>query len=216
MDGVKIGVGIITMGVRELDPGYFTCRMLQPENLFIYTDSERKGVSHARNQCLKHFEGFDHVFLFDDDCRPMRSGWEEYLISNAEKNNVHYMCIPNIFYDQIIGQNGEMLVWTGGLGPFQYFTKHGLETLGGYNLAYTRYGFEDAGMKHRALKAGLTGHPNGWSFPLRALVHIFSEDVTHQNPKPNMSQEEKEAFIQLNRNEYFKEINSEQIYYALE
>lgn len=214
MDGVKIGVGIITMGVRALDEGYYKCRMQQPENLFIYTDHDRKGPGHGRNECLKHFAGYDYVFIFDDDCYPMRAGWEKYLISEAIIAGVDYMCIPNHFSDRIIDQKGEMFYWHGGMGPFQFFTKKGVEILGGYNTNYERYGFEDAGIMHRALKAGLTGHPEGWAFPLRGIGYICSLDICHQNPTPNMTQEEKEIFIQRNRDEYLREINSEQIYYA--
>lgn len=213
MDGLKIGVGIITMGVRKLDPGYFTCRMLQPENLFIYTDHEKKGPGYARNQCLKHFKDYDYVFLFDDDCKPTRRGWEEYLIKHAIANDVHFMCLPNIFENQIIEQKGEMYYWCGGTGCFTLFSKKALETLGGYNTSYQRYGWEDTAIRHRAKKAGLTGSIEGFAFPLRGIGYIYSEDITHQNPTPNMTQEEKQFCIELNRAEYAKEILGDKIFY---
>ena len=76
---MKIGVGVITMGVRALK-SYRT----QPDTYFhVHVDTDKKGVSHARNTCLKHLydEGCDYMFVFDDDGDPVMDGWEKYSVA---------------------------------------------------------------------------------------------------------------------------------------
>ena len=207
---MKIGVGVITMGVRELNPQLFN---KTDSEVFVYTDTERKGVSHARNQVLTHFEGYDHVFIFDDDCYPTRAGWEKYFIEQAQANDIHFMALPEIFGGTFVDCHGEITYWHSALGCFVYQNALAIEKLGGYNTAYNRYGFEDAGRAHRAIKAGLTGDDTTWGFPIRGFCYIHSEDVFGENPTPNISQEDKQAYIMENHALYKVEIESDNLFY---
>lgn len=207
---MKIGVGVITMGLREINPKFYE---KTTHEVFVYTDTERLGPGHARNQCLKHFDGYDHVFLFDDDAYPTRLGWEDYFIQEAQRHNVNYMALPDIFGGDFIDSDGEMTFWFSALGCFLYQDKHAMETIGGYNTAYNRYGYEDAARSHRAIKAGLTAHPNAWAFPIRGLSFIHSEDVFGENPTPNIVTAEKLAYIASNQPIYQKEIEGKELFY---
>lgn len=208
---MKIGVGVITMGLREINPMLFA---KTTHEVFVYTDTERLGPGHARNQVLKHFDGYDHVFIFDDDCYPTRLGWEDYFIQQAQAHDVHYMALPDIFGGELLEQtNGEMTFWFSALGCFLYQDKLAMQEIGGYNLEYNRYGYEDAARSHRAIKAGLTGSDKGWGFPLRGLSYIHSEDVFGENPTPNIVTAEKLAYIASNQPIYQKEIEGKQLFY---
>ncbi|WNL63390.1 hypothetical protein [Citrobacter phage Tr1] len=207
---MKIGVGIITMGVRTINPKMYTNTTYE---IFVYTDEERKGVSHARNKVLEHFDGYDHVFIFDDDCYPTRPGWEDFFIEHAQKNGVHYMALPEIFCGDLLDVQGEMTTWFSALGCFIYQNALAIQIIGGYNTAYNRYGYEDAGRSHRAIKAGLTGSREGWMFPLRGLGYIYSEDVYGDCPTPNISTEDKQAYIKENSVIYTQEMAREDLFY---
>ena len=207
---MKIGVGVITMGLREINPKFFE---KTTHETFIYTDTERLGPGHARNQVLAHFDGYDHVFIFDDDCYPTRLGWEDYFIQEAQANSIHYMSLPDIFGGEYQRTEGEMTFWFSALGCFLYQDKLAMETIGGYNLEYNRYGYEDAARSHRAIKAGLTGSDAGWGFPIRGLSYIHSEDVFGENPAPNIQTAEKLAYIAKNQPIYQKEIEGKNLFY---
>ena len=152
---MKVGIGIITMGVREINPKMYEKSSYE---IFVYTDEDRRGPGYARNQCLKHFDGYDHVFLFDDDAYPTRLGWEDYFIEHAQSQGIHYMVLPEIFGGQLLGfGSGEITLWNSALGCFVYQDAFAIQVIGGYNTAYNRYGFEDAARNRRAIKANLTG-----------------------------------------------------------
>lgn len=207
---MKVGIGVITMGLRKINPKLFE---KSTHEIFIYTDTERFGPSHARNECLKHFDGYDHVFLFDDDTYPTCCGWENYFITQASEHNIHYMAIPEVFGGQFVSSDKEMQYWFSALGCFVYQDKVAMDAIGGYNTAYNRYGYEDAGRSRRALQAGLTGHTNAWGFPVRGLCYIHSEDVFGENPTPNIVTSEKLAYIASNQPIYQKEIEGKQLFY---
>lgn len=207
---MKIGVGVITMGLREINPKLFE---KTAHEIFVYTDTERLGPGHARNQVLAHFDGFDHVFIFDDDCYPTRCGWEDYFIQEAQRYGIHYMALPDIFGGELAGHNEEITYWFSALGCFLYQDKEAMQTIGGYNLAYNRYGYEDAARSHRAMKAGLTGHDEAWGFPIRGFGFIHSEDVFGENPTPNIQTSEKLAYIAQNQPIYQKEIEGKDLFY---
>ena len=207
---MKVGVGVITMGLREINPKFFE---KTTHETFVYTDTERKGPGHARNQVLAHFDGYDHVFIFDDDCYPTRLGWEDYFIQEAQANDIHYMALPDIFGGEFLYAESDITFWFSALGCFLYQDKIAMETIGGYNLEYNRYGYEDAARSHRAIKAGLTGSDAGWGFPIRGVSYIHSEDVFGENPAPNIVTAEKLAYIALNQPIYQKEIQGVNLFY---
>lgn len=207
---MKVGIGIITMGVREINPKMYEKSSYE---IFVYTDEDRRGPGYARNQCLKHFDGYDHVFLFDDDAYPVRQGWEDFFIQEAQRAGIHYMALPDVFGGDLLETDGEIAYWLSALGCFLYQDKEAMETIGGYNLEYNRYGYEDAARSHRAIKAGLTGHEKAWGFPMRGMSYIHSEDVFGENPAPNIVTSEKLAYIASNQPIYQKEIEGKELFY---
>lgn len=206
----KIGVGVITTPNRQINDNIE--KFTDPSaNLYIYLDKEFKGAAHARNALLSQLSDCDHVFLFDDDCYPVMTGWEQYFIEQAKKHNIGYIVLPEAFKTPLISLNGEMAVWNGGIGCFSYQNQQALKAIGGYNTAYSKYGFEDAGRLFRAIRAGLTGgeYP---SCPIRAIAYIHSEDVYAENPNVNYTYEQKQKFIEMNKPIYHAEISGK-LYY---
>jgi hypothetical protein len=213
----KIGIGIITMGVRKIHANIpFLC---DPSALVrVETDFLKEGPGRTRNKCLKFLmdQGCEHIFMFDDDCYPIHKGWEKYFIDVAKTHGIHFMGLPNAFESRLKLLTGELGYWSEILGCFSYQDRRLMETVGYYNTAYVRYGSEDNGRNHRAFKSGLCGVGAGSPAPLRATSYIFSEDVYHLNPVANMTPEEKRHFIDLNHQTFLKEINGRQIFYPAE
>ena len=99
----KIGLAITTRNRRE-DAQYCIQRILQhtvAEKVVIVDDSseepfecndprakviynaERLGIAKSKNICLRELRDYDHIFLFDDDCFPLKSGFENAYIDTA-------------------------------------------------------------------------------------------------------------------------------------
>ena len=38
------------------------------------TDEDRRGIALRKNECLHHLQDCDYIFLFDDDCYPIKKG----------------------------------------------------------------------------------------------------------------------------------------------
>jgi hypothetical protein len=213
----KIGIGVITMGVREINKNLY--ERSDPNALIrIETDHERVGPARTRNKCMKYLmdQGCEHIFMFDDDCYPMMKGWEDYFINAAKRGGVHFMGLPHAFESKLNAVCDEFAYWSSIVGCFSYQDRRFMERVGYYNTKYVRYGSEDAGRNFRARHSGLVGKGQGYPAPLRAASYIMSEDVFHMNPTPNLTIEEKRHFITINNATYLEETRSGQLYYPPE
>lgn len=211
---MKIGVGVITMGLRPIQNYHLS----DESELFIYQDVDKKGPSFARNKCLEYFtnKDVDYIFLFDDDSYPTMSGWEKYFIDEATANDVHYMAIPEYFKTELYDYpESNIQYWAGNLGCFVFQDKVCVETIGGYNTEYDRYGYEDAARSLRAFRAGMTGKYHGFPFPIRGIAYIHSQDVFAECPTQNITKEDKDEYIKKNGAIYQKEITSDKLYYPI-
>lgn len=206
----KVGVGVITTGIRTLKD----YKLEEGVDFFVYTDTDKNGPAYARNRVLEHFDGYDYVFLFDDDCYPTRSGYIEYFINFSEDYGVNFMALPEPFGNPYESFVDEMLLWKNSLGCFTFQTKLALETVGGYNEAYVKYGYEDSYRNHLMTnKTNMSGFSEYNVFPLKGLMYIHSEDVFHENPAPNVSQEDKDFWVAINFHVYNHDLSTGQIFW---
>ena len=84
----KIGIGVTTTPNRSgyVDNWLNHFEKVKPTNyhLHIHEDVNYKGVAFSKNQNLKTLADCDYIFLFDDDCYPIKEGWDEYFINTNE------------------------------------------------------------------------------------------------------------------------------------
>ena len=82
---MKIGIGVTTYN----RPGHMALWKKQlyrhaPGNtyeVYVAADSQtRLGIAARKNECLNTLKNCDYIFLFDDDCFPVKNGWEDYFI----------------------------------------------------------------------------------------------------------------------------------------
>lgn len=98
----------------------------EPYKLYIAVDSDndRQGVAKRKNECLKALEDCDYIVLFDDDCYPIKEGWEKALIDKSKKTNSHHFCFnKEPFYEKkgLIFINGVELECFGASGGVMLF-----------------------------------------------------------------------------------------------
>ena len=200
----KIEVGILTCGVRKINPVF--------DNIDheVYVDKERIGAARGKNELIKLMlsKGAEYMFIFDDDCYPVIPGWEDKIIEWSKRNKVHYLAgidyknanLQNAFGDTLISVNPY-------IGAFFFLDRKCIEKVGMYNEKYIKYGWEDVGYSIRANKAGMTGG-KGWFSPAWINMYIHSMDMFCECSEPNMSQDDKNKYIELNREEFNMEVNN--------
>lgn len=210
---MKIGISVITAGNRKLKD-----YLLHSENhevvFHVQVDSEKLGPGHMRNKALRKLydEGCDIMVVFDDDCYPIKEGWIDYLAFCYEKTGISFFGLPEAFKDIPQSMDREIVFWNACLTQFAMYDRKLLETVGGYNTAYDRYGFEDSAYIFRVLRSGLIGD-KGYPCPIRVLSYIHSDDVYARTQVQNISYEDKQRYIAKNRIIFDQEVSSNQLFY---
>lgn len=213
---MKIGIGITTMGVRDIHYDRYLLGVdKETISIVVHEDEERLGPAKAKNRCMKKLYdvGCDAMFLFDDDCYPQHPGWMQYILSHAREHDIHYLGLPEAFKSRPMGFSGELLYWDSILGCFHFQTRALIDKIGGYNEVYDRYGYEDCGRNYRAQRSGLAGSGIGHASLLRMPSYIYSEDVYGVTAVQNLTREEKDFYIAKNQAAFEQEIHGARIYY---
>ena len=160
--------------------------------------------------------GCSDIFVFEDDCLPIKAGWEKFFIDGAERTGVKHFVVCNEAYHQKIGYMDDVSLWENGTGCMMYLHRSVIDIVGYINPAYGKYGYEHAGYSLRIYKAGFTpwwySTLNGWE----EYVHAWDLDKDREYlPKRNvMTQEEKDASIAANWPIFIEEYNGKKLYYG--
>jgi len=129
----------------------------------IYSD-KREGVGLSKNRVLKQFPDFDYYFFIDDDVELFddRIFSRHISISQKAQPNFHHLSSTSLFevLDCNFVDNHKVLYNKRGGGYFNFFTKQGLETVGGWHTdfaKYKRYGHTEH--SYRFVNSGLSKYP---------------------------------------------------------
>lgn len=172
----RIGIGITTHNRYEIFiETYKTIRQWLPSGarLVVVDDGSKnpveeatyrfdkaEGIARAKNKCLELLDDCEHIFLFDDDCRPTVPGWYKPYIASGE-NHLMY-----IFKDFASGRklndtkelyrDNKIVAYSHPRGPMLYFRKICLTTVGGMDTIFGKWGYEHPDLSNRIHNAGLT------------------------------------------------------------
>jgi len=171
---------------------------------------------------LKALKDCDYIFLFDDDCFPIKNGWENYFINAFEESGQHhflYLCETGTIKkmkQELLNENFAIDIYNNCSGCFMFLTKEVLEKLGGYNKNYGYYGFEHAGFTNRIHQAGLTSL-GMYQCPSKAGEYIYAMDfdfhlpfnkqVRHHSSLVN-EMDNVNVYIERNRKIYLEDIQT--------
>jgi hypothetical protein len=180
---MKIGIAITTVPERWnlLKTALRHHNKYLPPNTYLYVheDKERMGIARSKNNCIAELmaQGCTHLFLFDDDCYPIKAQWYKLFtdhpsphatatfdrLSNGVSNgNIKRGTIHNYEYFQ------------NPCGIVMYYTKECIELIGGMDIRYSKYGHEHVGHSSRIHNAGLTSH--SFLSPVGVMDYIYSLD----------------------------------------
>ena len=167
-------------------------------HIAIDTDEDRKGVAARKNECLRALKDCDHIFLFDDDCYPIKDGWIDFFINSGQE----HLLFLNDRLHNFTHQKGIVKYYKDCGGVFMYMTKQAVERVGAFNEHFLMYGFEHADYSIRILR----GHGK---YPMlrETEQYLYSEDYSNPNHKSSISDEEKQKHIKANWEKFFNEKN---------
>ena len=165
----KIGVGITTCNRPEVFKKTLQHieRYTPNAKIFVNDDSKkREGVAKAKNNCLAALDDCEHIFLFDDDCFPIRHNWAELFIqASSETGNHHFSLTFGKLYNgrpngnRLLSADDTLENFSNPCGMMLYFNRRCLQRVGGFDINYDTYGYEHVGLSHRIYNAGLTTAP---------------------------------------------------------
>lgn len=76
----KFGIAVISTMDREIQN--YMEHTTHPTMFKLIPDVNRRGVAPTRNRAIKalYDAGCEYIVLFDDDCYPIRDGWQDLLL----------------------------------------------------------------------------------------------------------------------------------------
>lgn len=177
-------------------------------SLFVAKDIPN--IAKAKNECLYNLRDCDHIFLFDDDCFPIKDGWVEFFVSECSKWK-----IPHVLYltdrHKLVGTFGFAQLYRDCGGCFMYIPKETFNRVGYFNSEYKQYGFEHAAWSRRAC--------NKYLSLTNTKDYLYSLDYQGEGSwgvkhKPSITDyKAMQESIEYNRKVFEKEINGDKIYY---
>ncbi len=193
-------------------------------NLVVVSRPARGGVAKAKNLCLKELQGCEVIFLFDDDCFPVKPGWatlfaEAIAATGVQHFNFHY---PGFHKPVKEVHKGGFTVreFAAPSGVLLVISDLALRAVGAFNERYALYGFEHESYTNRCYWAGLhAGLGRNLSLAdatpyIRALD--FEQDKDKVKVESCMAWEERQAWIKVNRAEALRDRRRGTIYLPFE
>jgi hypothetical protein len=147
--------------------------------LYVHNDKEYKGIAYSKNKCIENLmdNDCDYLFLFDDDCYPIKKDWEKVFINS--KLNHAALTFTKLANGKSNGnvirktQNG-IDIFINPCGIMLFFKRQTIDIIGGNDVRYSQWGHEHVGLSSRIFNAGLTPAP--FICPVGAMEYFYSLD----------------------------------------
>ena len=167
----------------------------------IYNDVNYEGIAKAKNKCLAMAEGFDFVFLLDDDIFPLDKSWiSEYVNSGLE----HAMYI----FDRTLQERTEKYFsYDLPRGCMLFLTRKAIDMAGGMDENFKVWGYEHAEYSRRIYNMGLTPAP--FIDRPNSIDLFYSYDRWHAC-KSSVSEGQRMQAITANYKLYEQNLNSKE------
>ena len=160
-------------------------------------NEERLGIAKSKNKCISLLKDYKKIFLFDDDCFPIKDKWWE--IYEGEHHYAH-ASYPVQYVKKYVGKNA---YWNGALGCAMMIDQEVLKEVGGMDSRFGLYGFEHVEYTMRIYRSGLIPYP--WLTPKNVQDYIWAFDALgsydgfNWKPGSSISQGEKDRLIEQNQ-----------------
>lgn len=188
------------------------------------TDQDRQGVAKRKNECLRALKDCDYVFLFDDDCYPIKDGWIEFFVDTHKRTGHHHFLFLNDLHNKKetinyltptipfeggrtkeFNAEGECLfasveIYNDCGGCFMFMTKEAIEKVGAFDEKFTPYGFEHCDWSMRCVD-----RKRNFAMLKGTEDYLYAEDYSNPTHKSSITDEEKKKHVRDNWDKFFKE-----------
>lgn len=173
-----------------------------------YRFEQNVGIAVAKNKCfeLLYNAGCQHFFLFDDDTYPIAENWHLDYINSGE-NHLMYIfqdfSTGNKLNDTtVVYKDSKIIAYSHPRGCMMYFTRKCLETAGGMNPIFGKWGWEHPNLSDRIYNFGLTSFPymdiaNSKGLFYSADEHRQVESTVPNKERPEIAKRNLEIYNQL-------------------
>lgn len=221
---MKIGVGFTTYNRREHLNTALAFLESNSHNVKLYvaydSDKDRKGIAARKTECLRELQDCDYIFLFDDDCFPIKQGWEQLFIDSYKYTGQHHFIYQHETSGVGIKEIKDGVIsYDNCNGCMMFITQEALKKVGAFNPNFGLYGLEHANYSNRIHLAGLS--PIGqYVCPIGAEKYIYSMDIDHYLPEVQKKVKHKPSIkpieaVKLARQNMSVYQNDKTIYYPL-
>jgi GT2 family glycosyltransferase len=171
------------------------------------------GIPINKNRLIKYLSDCDYIFLSEDDITYVKEGWLDVYLKAMRVTNLHHFNYIVSDYRKFIKQalqypEGVQLGITGDYvnGVLMVMSKKCIETVGGFDLRYKKYGYEHADYTRRCAIAKM--------YP-KYHVHVMaaSEYIDWFHSDSCISQEDKQKYIDYNAKIFHAPINNIKVPY---
>lgn len=213
----KIGVGVTT---GDSAKGWLGYNFMPADIWHLQANYDQISVANDKNSLIKNMydDGVEYFFIFDDDCFPIKEGWEQFFIDGYIKTGIQHFVLCNPVNSLYQSGNEDVSLYLTGTGCMLFMTRKVIDTVGYINPAYGKYGYEHVAYSHRIRMSGLTPawyvSLNGWE------EYIYAWDLDKDGAEKHnffkiqaMTKEEKVEHIKHNESIFNKEVLSQQLYY---
>lgn len=183
---MQIGIAITTVPERKklLQEALRHHKKYLPKNaiLHVHNDTKKIGIARSKNNCIAYLmeQGCTHLFLYDDDCYPIRKDWHLLFTENpAAHATATFDKLSNGISNGNIrkGRINNYEYFQNPCGILMYYTRECIQQIGGMDIRYAKYGHEHVGHSYRIFNAGLT--PQSFISPVGIMDYIYSLDQHH-------------------------------------
>lgn len=171
--------------------------------------SRNVGIARSKNKALELLDDCEHIFLADDDVYPKRGDWWKPYIEAG----VDHLCFtfPSVanggMTSKILAETDSTVVWSHPRGCFMYIHHRVLDTVGGLNTRYDKWGYEHKDWSNRIHNAGLTDHP--YMDVKDSSKYLYSMDQTGQVATTTPKRQQK-LYLARGAEEYKKSLTSKE------
>lgn len=218
---MKVGVGVTNS---KFGDGWMGDDIVMESDIWKFAhNSDQTTIAKDKNKLIKQLyeADCDYIFLFDEDCFPIKKGWEQFFIDGCLKTGIQHfvLCTPVTALYQ--NGNEDVSCYLTGTGCMLFLTRKVIETVGYINPSYGKYGYEHVAYSHRIRMSGLTPawyvSLNGWE------EYIYAWDLDKEGAEKHgfvkklaMTVEERDAYVKENERVFNKEVLGQQLYYGYE
>jgi glycosyltransferase involved in cell wall biosynthesis len=140
------------------------------------------GIAAAKNKCLELLDGCDHIFLFDDDTYPISNNWWKPYVESKEPHLMYlfedFVDNPRLKDAKVLYKDDEIIAMSHPRGCMLYIDRKVLESIGGMDTRYGRWGNEHVDFSNRVYSAGLTSFRYADVIGSNSLIYSGDEHET--------------------------------------